>query len=101
MCGVAGLLELEGRVLDADGEVAGNAGLQVVEEPGEVAVVEALVVDDDVSGEDGQAGGDLAGVQVVDGLDVRNVEDVAADVVEVEARRAWIRAAPGRCRGAG
>ena len=42
-------------MLDADREVAGDAGLEVVEEVGEMAVVEALVVDNDVGAEDGQA----------------------------------------------
>jgi len=67
--GVGGLLELEGRVLDADREVGGDAGLQVVQEPRQVAVVEARVVDHHVRREDGESRGDLAGVQVVDPLD--------------------------------
>lgn len=51
--GVAGLFELEGGVLDADREVSGDASLKVVEELGEVGVVEAFVVDDHVGAEDG------------------------------------------------
>jgi hypothetical protein len=49
---VAGRFELEGRVLDSDREVAGHAGLQLVQHLGDVAVVEAGVVDHDVRGED-------------------------------------------------
>ena len=62
---VGGGFELEGGVLDAEVEVGGDTGLQLVEDLSGVAVSEALVVDDDVRGEHGQAGGDLAGVQVV------------------------------------
>ena len=56
---VARWFELKRGVLDDDREVSGDAGLQLVEHPGSVPVVEARVVDDDVRGENGQAGGDL------------------------------------------
>ena len=60
--GVAGLLELECGVVDTDGEVVGDAGLQLVEQSRDVPVVEALVVDDDVGAEDRESSGDLGGV---------------------------------------
>ena len=64
--GVAGGFELEGGVFDADVEVFGDALLEVVEQVVERAVVEAVGLDDDVGGEDGQSGRDLGCVQVVD-----------------------------------
>ena len=70
--GVAGRFELEGGVRDV--EVADQALLQLVQQPGHVPVVEAAVVDDDVSGEDGQRCRDSGGVQVVDVLDVGHFE---------------------------
>ena len=58
VAGMAGGFELEGGVLDADREVLADAVLELVEEFVGVAVVEALVVDDDVRGEDGHPGAD-------------------------------------------
>ena len=50
--GVAGWLELHGGVLDVD--VSGQA-LQLIEQAGQMTVVEAFVVDHDVGGEHRQA----------------------------------------------
>ena len=77
--GVALLLELEGEVLDADREVPGEAGLELVEDPRCVTVGEAAVLDHDVGGQHGQLAGDLGGVQVVHVYDVRLAEQVAAE----------------------
>ena len=52
MAGVAGWFELEGGVFDADGEVLADAVLESIEKVIGLAVVEALVVHDDVGGED-------------------------------------------------
>ena len=82
--GVVEGLKLESGVLDADVEVRGDALLEVAEHAGGVAVVEAAVVEDDVGGEHGQAGGDGGGVQVVDALDVGDGEQVLPDVLEVQ-----------------
>lgn len=48
---VASWFQLEGGVFDADGEVLADAVLELVEEFVGVAVLEALVFDDDVCGE--------------------------------------------------
>jgi hypothetical protein len=48
-----------------DVEVAGEAFLEPVEQAGGVAAGDAGVVDDDVGGQGGQAGGDGPGVQVM------------------------------------
>ena len=86
-------LELQGGVLDV--EVFVQAGLELVEHGGEVAVVEAGVVNDEVGGEDGESGGDLGGVQVVDVVHVWVGEEPGEDVGEVEAlgvasSRTWV-----------
>lgn len=52
--GVCGWFELERGVLEGDGEVVRGAGLERVEHVGDVSVVEAFVLDDDVRGEDRQ-----------------------------------------------
>ena len=57
--GVRRLLELEGRVLDADWEVFGDTALQSVEQGGDVSVVETLIVQDHMGAESWQAGGYL------------------------------------------
>ena len=79
---VAARLELEGRVLDV--EVADQTGLQLVEQLRGVAVVEAAVVEHDVSRQGGQVGGDGPDVQVVHVQDVLGRLQVGQDVVEVE-----------------
>ena len=81
---VTGRLELEGGVLDADGEVGGHAVLELGQHLGGVAVGEALLVQDDVGGQHGQSGGDGGGVQVVHVLHVRHGDQVGADVVQVQ-----------------
>ena len=52
VAGVAGWFELEGGVFDADGEVLADSVLESIEKVIGLAVVEALVVHDDVGGED-------------------------------------------------
>lgn len=56
MGSVAGGLQLQGGVPDV--EVPGQAGMQLIEQPGRVAVGEAGVVDGDVRGQGGQPGGE-------------------------------------------
>jgi hypothetical protein len=84
---VAQGLQLEGGVFNAHVEVGCDAFLQLVEELWCVAVAEALGVDDDVGGQHRQAGGDLAGVEVVDGTDVVEFKNVRPHRVKVEALR--------------
>lgn len=67
-------LALEGGMLDGDGEVLADTGLQGAEHAGGVAV-EAGVVHDDMRGQHRQAGDDLRGAQAVDG--VLELEQVA------------------------
>ena len=78
-------LELERRVLDV--EVAGKAVLQLVEQPRQLTVPEARVVDDDVRGEHRQPRGHPRCVQVVHVVDVGHGADVLAYLREVEV--AW------------
>lgn len=82
---VAGGFELERGVRDADWEVFGYAGLEGVEQPGRVSIVEAFVVDDHVGAQDREPGGDLGGVEVMDAADVVDLQDVASDAVQVKA----------------
>src|SRR6185437_9683977 len=83
VAGVDGGLELEGGVLDV--EVAGQAFLELVEQPGGVPVVEAVVLDDDVGGQGGEPGGDGPGVQVVHAEHVGDLREVRADLFHVHA----------------
>ena len=73
--------ELECGVLDV--EVPGQAGLQLVQEPGCVPITGAGIVDDDMRRQGWQAVGDSPGVQVMDVVDVVGGQQVGADVVEV------------------
>jgi hypothetical protein len=82
--GVGGSFELEGGVLDV--EVASQAGLELVQQPGGVAVVKARVVDDDVRRQGGEVGGHGPGVQVVQAQDVLGGQQVSADLLQVRSR---------------
>lgn len=80
---VAGHLKLERGVLQV--EMAGQAGLEPIEELRRVAFPEAGFVDHDMGGESGQARGDRPGVQVMDVGDVARFEEMGSDIVEVHA----------------
>lgn len=86
MVAVAGGRELEGRVLDRNSMVLGDAVLHLVQNLGRMPVADAPV-DNHVGGQHRQTGRDLRGVQVVHFVDVRQVEDVRADVAEVQSFR--------------
>ena len=62
---VACRFELESRVLHTEVEVGGDTVLELVEDVGGVAIPEAVVIDDDVRGQNGQVAGYLAGVEVM------------------------------------
>ena len=82
MGGMATSLELERRVLDV--EVTGQTPLELVQQRGQVSVLEAEVVHDDVRGQHGQAGGDLAGVPVMDRLNPCHPEQVLAHLAQLQ-----------------
>src|SRR5450759_5058444 len=69
--GVAAGLELDGGVLDV--EVSGQALLELVEQAGQVPVLKARVVHDDVSRQHRQAGGHLTRMKVVHGTHMGNL----------------------------
>ena len=75
--------ELEGAVVDV--EVLAEAVAEPVEDFAGAAVGEAVGVDDDVGGQHRDAAGDGPGVQIVDVGDTVDVDDVLADLVEVDA----------------
>ena len=81
VAGVRDGLELEGGVLDV--EAPGEAGLQLVQQPGRTAVGAAGIVDHDGRGQCGQGRGDDPGVQVVQVPDVLGGQQVGAYVVQV------------------
>lgn len=83
--GVAVRLELERAVLDV--EVALQAAAQLVEDPPTGPVRERALGHDDVCRQYGHAGGDRPGVQVVDVLDARGAEQVAAHLGQVDVFR--------------
>src|SRR5450759_2193425 len=82
MGGVAACLELERGVLDV--EMAGQAALQLVEQGGQVSVLEAGVVHHDVRGQHRQACSDLAGVQVVHRLNPGDLEQMLANLAQLQ-----------------
>lgn len=75
-----------------------NAVLQLVQKLWRGPVAEAAVVDEEVRVEHREAVRDLGGLQVVEVMDVRQVEDVAADVVEVESFRRRLEQSGGGAR---
>src|SRR5699024_8229552 len=85
--GILGPVELEGRVLDRDLEVLGQAFLQGLEYPRGMPVIEALVGEDHVGGEHGQVRIDPGDVEIVDFLHVLDGLDVGDDLFEVELLR--------------
>ena len=74
-------LELQRRVGYV--EVPSQAALQVVEDPARFAAAEALVAHDHVHGEDGQGRGERPRMQVMDRAHLRQLQQVAPDLVEV------------------
>ena len=80
---MAGRFELEGGVLDI--EVAPQVRLELVEQLGGVGVGEARVVNDHVRGQSRKVGCDGPDVQVVDVVNVRVLQHVATDLVEIDS----------------
>ena len=83
MGGVAAGLELDGAVLDV--EVPGQALLELVQQAGQVSVVEARVVNHNVGGQHGQTCGHLARVQVVHCAHVSDREQVLANRTQLQS----------------
>ena len=72
---------------DRNVEVLGHARSQIFEYRHRVPVLEAIVADDNVRGDDWQACGDRRGVKIVHAQDVVEAEHVPADLVQVQAAR--------------
>ena len=68
-----------------DVKVPGQALLELVQHAGQVSVVEAEVVHDDVCSQHRQAGGDLARVQVVYFTHMVDLEQMRADRAQLKS----------------
>ena len=91
--------ELEGGVLHGNGEVLGDAPLQGVEGLGHVAVGEAPFLDHHVRRQDRQVRRDLRRVEVVHRADVRLLQKVGADLIEIQPARPALAIGPAALLG--
>src|SRR5450759_927287 len=80
---VAAGLELDGAVLDV--EVSGQALLELVEQAGQVPVVEARVVNHNVGGQHRQTRSHLGSVQIVDRQHVSDRDQMLANLAQLQS----------------
>lgn len=85
---MVGRLDLERGVLDRHREVFGDAGLEFIQQFGIAAPGEALLLDNNMCGEDRQARADAGGVQVVHSDDVGHLLEMSAYLFEIKPRGA-------------
>src|SRR5207249_1270804 len=83
--GVSARLQLEGGVFQV--EMTGEAGLEMVKDPSGLPFGDAVVGDHDVGGEDRSARGEGPGMEVVDGENLGQLEDVAAHLGDLHVVR--------------
>src|SRR6185437_8534090 len=91
---VADGLELKGRMFHV--EVAGQAALQVIEDPTDLAPRDAVVGDDDVRGEYRQRRGERPHVQIVHGGHFFEFEEMAAHLLQVDVLGGGLEKNPER-----
>ena len=83
MIGVADWFKLESGVFDV--EMPYQTGLEFIEDPRAVPILEALICHNDMRADRGQVTSHGPGVQVVDVSDVAGLEQVGAQVLEDHA----------------